>query len=172
MLAPPPNRSLTTTCQLLDAWPMAFPLIWAHSYWESSIEPCFCSALRPSYPMVGLFGLFKYGLIPISPQLFLSFILPSCHGLMEKPGFMQGFLKKKESSPSLHASSFSATHRGGGYLKSSCLSRQRSIVLRTSNSSRAKASSEETRHGVLVSNRGTWWLLGPPVLVLKHTALH
>ena len=105
------------------------------------------------------------------PRLLLSFILPSCHGLMEKLGCMPGFLKKKESLPSLHASSFSTTHRGGGYLKSSCLSRQRSMVLRTSNSSQAKASSEETRHGVLVSNRGTWWLLGPPMLVLKHTAL-
>ena len=45
------------------------------------------------------------------------------------------------------------------------------MVLRTSNSSRAKASSEETQHGVLVSNQGTWWLLGPPVLVLKHITL-
>ena len=45
------------------------------------------------------------------------------------------------------------------------------MVLRISESSRAKASSEETRHGVLISNRGTWWLLGPPVLVSKHTAL-
>ena len=105
------------------------------------------------------------------PRLLLSFILPSCHGLMEKLGCMPGFLKKKESLPSLHASSFSGTHRGGGCLKNSCPSRKRSMVLRTSNSSQAKASSEETRHGVLVSNRGTWWLLGPPMLVLKHTAL-
>jgi hypothetical protein len=105
------------------------------------------------------------------PRLLLSFILPSCHGLMEKLGCMPGFLKKEESPPSLHASSFSVTYRGGGCLKNSCPSRKRSMVLRTSNSSQAKASSEETRHGVLVSNRGTWWLLGPPMLVLKHTAL-
>jgi hypothetical protein len=40
-----------------------------------------------------------------------------------------------------------------------------------SNSSQAKAFSEETRRRVLVSNRGTWWSLGPPMLVLKHTTL-
>jgi hypothetical protein len=44
------------------------------------------------------------------------------------------------------------------------------MALRTSNSSRAKASLEGTQHGVLASNRGTLWLLGPPMLELKPTA--
>ena len=89
---------------------------------------------------------------------------------MEKPGFMPGLLKKRESPPSLHVSSFSATHRGRGCLKNSCPSRQGSMALRTSNNSRAKTSSEETRHEVPVFNQGIWWLLGPLMLVLKPTA--
>ena len=167
--APPPNGSLTTTCQSLDAWQMAFLSIWVPSYWESSMEPCSCSVLSPSNPMAGLCGSSKCGPIPTFLRLLLSFILPPCHGLMEKLGCMPSFLKK--SPPSPHVSSSSMTYRGGGCLKNLCHSRQRSMALRTSNSSRAKASSEETRHGVLVSNWGTWWLLGPPMLVLKHTAL-
>ena len=118
---------------------------------------------------VNLFSCSECGPITTFCRFLLSFILPSCHGLMEKPGCMPSTLNK--SLPSPRVSSSSMIHQGGGCLKNSCLSRQRSMALRTSNSSRAKASSEETRHGVLVSNRGTWWSLGPPMLVLKHTAL-
>ena len=149
-LAPPPNGSSTTTYQLLNVWRMAFLSIWVHSCLENSIEPCFCWVLNPNSLMVGPFGWFKCGPTLTFPQLLLSFILLSCHGLMEKPGCMPGSLRKKESPPSLHVSNFSMIHPGGGRLKSSCLLRQRSMVLRISESSRAKASSEETRHGVLV----------------------
>ena len=41
------------------------------------------------------------------------------------------------------------------------------MVLRTLRCSQVRASSEEVLHGVLVSIRGTWWLLGPLTLELK-----
>jgi hypothetical protein len=119
--------------------------------------------------MVGLFGSSKCRPIHISPRLLLSFILPSSHGLMEKPGCTPGTLQKFPPFP--HASSSSVTHRGGGCLKNLCPLKQRSMALRTSTSSQAKASLEGTQRGVLVSNRGTWWSSGPLMLVLKHTAL-
>ena len=120
---PPLNGSLATTYQLLDAWRMVFPLIWLPSYWESSIEPCSYLTLSPSNPMGGLFGSFKCRPTPTFLRLLLSFILPPSHGLTKKPGCMLVFLKVRESLPSLPASNFSASHRGGGYLKNSYLLR-------------------------------------------------
>ncbi len=148
---------------------MAFLSIWVHSYWESSIEPCSCLALSPNNPMAGLFGSSKCGPIPTFPWLHLSLTLPSCHGLMEKPRCMPSSLKK--SPPSPHVSSSPVTHREGGYLKNFMPFEARRYGSEDSNSSQAKAFSEETRRRVLVSNRGTWWSLGPPMLVLKHTTL-
>ena len=128
----------------------------------------FLLSTKPKQSHEGPIWSFKCGSTPTSPRLLLNFILPSCHGLTEKPGCMLDFLKKRKSPPSLRVSNFSVIHLGGGHLKSSCLLRQKSMVLRISKSSQAKASSEETQHGVLVSNRGTWWLLGPTMLVSKH----
>jgi hypothetical protein len=56
-------------------------------------------------PMVGLFGSSKCGPILTSPRSLLSFILPSSHGLMEKPGCMPGTLKKFPPFPPVSSSS-------------------------------------------------------------------
>jgi hypothetical protein len=119
--------------------------------------------------MASLLGSSKCGPILTFPRLHPSFTLPSCRGLIEKLGCMPS--SQKKSPPSPHVSSSLVTHQGGGYLKNLCPSRQGDMALRTSNSSKAKASLEETRRGVLVSNRGTWWSLGLLMLVLKHTTL-
>jgi hypothetical protein len=118
--------------------------------------------------MAGLVDLSKCGPILTSPRLLMSFILPSSHGLMEKPGCTPGTLQK--FPPFLHVSSFSMTHQEGGHLKNLCPLKQGGMALRISTSFQAKASLEGTQRGVLASNRGTWWSSGPLMLVLKHTA--
>jgi hypothetical protein len=137
--------------------------------WESFIEPCFCSALSLNNSMVGPFGSCICGLTLTSPQLLLSFIQPLPYGHMEKLGCTPGILKK--SPHILPALNSSVIHRERDHLKNSCLSRQKGMVLRISRNSQAKASSEEMLHGALVSIRGIWWLLEPPMLVWKPNVL-
>jgi hypothetical protein len=117
--------------------------------------------------MVGPFGLYKCGPTPNFPRLLLSFIPPSFRGPMEKPGCTPSTLRK--SPPILPVSSSSVTHQGRGHLRILCLSKQKSMVMRISKYSQARAFSGETRRGALVSNRGTWWLSGPPTLVSRRT---
>jgi hypothetical protein len=119
--------------------------------------------------MADLFGSSKCGPSHTSLRLLLSFILPSSHGFMEKPGCMPGTLQKFPHFP--HASSSSVTQRGGDFLKILCPLKPRGMALRTSTSSQVKASLEGTQRGVLVSNRRTWWSSGSPILMLKYTTL-
>uniref|UniRef100_A0A2N9EPR3 Aminotransferase-like plant mobile domain-containing protein n=1 Tax=Fagus sylvatica TaxID=28930 RepID=A0A2N9EPR3_FAGSY len=128
------NGSLATTCQLLDAWQMAFLLIWLPSCWESSIEPCSCSALSPNNPMgtclapSNMHARFPKGKgIPSFPTCFKLFSESSRRRIPEE--FLP-FEAKKYSSKDFQKFSSQGFFRGDATW-GSCLQSRDLVVIRT-----------------------------------------